>query len=144
MPSRATLRTYISTLYGFSIPGGACRRIRNTILVLSPKHLTALEMKNYGGRVARLLLCVVFSLATFTHAFAQAWPAKQVRLVLSQPPGSSPDILARLLAERLTKRSGQAVLVENRPGRPSIAGAQVAAEAAADGYTSYYATTAAP
>jgi tripartite-type tricarboxylate transporter receptor subunit TctC len=91
--------------------------------------------------VLSLSLCV--SLAASASAFAQAWPAKQVRLVLSQPPGSSPDILARLLAERLTKRWGQVVLVENRPGGQNIVGAQVAAKAAPDGYTYYYATTAA-
>ena len=91
--------------------------------------------------VLSLSLCL--SLAASASAFAQAWPAKQVKLVLSQPPGSSPDILARLLAERLTKRWGQVVLVENRPGGQNIVGAQVAAKAAPDGYTFYYATTAA-
>lgn len=91
--------------------------------------------------VLSLSLCL--SVAASVSAFAQAWPAKQVRLVLSQPPGSSPDILARLLAERLTKRWGQVVLVENRPGGQNIVGAQVAAKAAPDGYTYYYATTAA-
>jgi tripartite-type tricarboxylate transporter receptor subunit TctC len=91
--------------------------------------------------VLSLSLCA--SLAASASAFAQAWPAKQVKLVLSQPPGSSPDILARLLAERLTKRWGQVVLVENRPGGQNIVGAQVAAKAAPDGYTYYYATTAA-
>src|SRR5712671_2643200 len=91
--------------------------------------------------VLSLSLCV--SLAASASAFAQDWPAKQVRLVLSQPPGSSPDILARLLAERLTKQWGQVVLIENRPGGQNIIGAQAAAKAAPDGYTFYYATTAA-
>src|SRR5258705_4750646 len=93
--------------------------------------------------MVRLLLCALLSSGLFSQALAQAWPAKQVRLVLSKPPGSSPDILARLLAERLTKRWGQVVLVENRPGGQNIVGAQVAAKAAPDGYTYYYATTAA-
>jgi len=91
--------------------------------------------------VLSLSLCL--SVAASVPVFAQTWPAKQVKLVLSQPPGSSPDILARLLAERLTKRWGQVVLVENRPGGQNIVGAQVAARAAPDGYTYYYATTAA-
>ncbi len=76
-------------------------------------------------------------------AHAQGWPAKPVRLVLSQPPGSSPDILARMLGERLQKQWGQPVVVENRPGGQNIIGAQVAARATPDGYTFYYATTAA-
>ena len=90
-----------------------------------------------------LLLCAMLWIGAVPHALAQAWPSKTVRVVLSQPPGSSPDILARLLAERLTKQWGQVVLVENRPGGQNIVGAQVAAKAAADGYTFYYATTAA-
>src|SRR4051812_17152362 len=90
----------------------------------------------------RFVSCLLLSLATFP-ALAQAWPSKTVRVVLSQPPGSSPDILARLLAERLTKQWGQVVLIENRPGGQNIVGAQIAAKAAPDGYTFYYATTAA-
>jgi tripartite-type tricarboxylate transporter receptor subunit TctC len=58
-----------------------------------------------------LSLSLCLSLTASVSAFAQSWPAKQVRVVLSQPPGSSPDILARLLAERLTKRWGQVVRV---------------------------------
>src|SRR5436190_22972165 len=76
-------------------------------------------------------------------AFAQSWPAKPVRLVLSQPPGSSPDILARMLAERMSRQWGQPIVVENKPGGQNIVGAQAAARAAPDGYSFYYATTAA-
>jgi tripartite-type tricarboxylate transporter receptor subunit TctC len=91
----------------------------------------------------RLVSCLMLSLAATFPALAQSWPSKTVRVVLSQPPGSSPDILARLLAERLAKQWGQVVLIENRPGGQNIVGAQVAAKAAPDGYTFYYATTAA-
>src|SRR4051812_1214043 len=93
----------------------------------------------------RLASSLLLSLVLLSHApaFAQSWPAKPVRLVLSQPPGSSPDILARLLTERLSRQWKQTVIVENRPGGQNIVGAQVAARAAPDGYTFYYATTAA-
>src|ERR1700704_1646551 len=91
----------------------------------------------------RAVSFLILSLAATFPALAQPWPSKTVRVVLSQPPGSSPDILARLLAERLTKQWGQVVLIENRPGGQNIVGAQVAAKAAPDGYTFYYATTAA-
>ena len=91
----------------------------------------------------RAVSFLILSLAATFPALAQPWPSKTVRVVLSQPPGSSPDILARLLAERLTKQWGQVVLVENRPGGQNIVGAQAAAKAAPDGYTFYYATTAA-
>src|SRR5688572_4320470 len=76
-------------------------------------------------------------------ACAQAWPTKPVRVVLSQPPASSPDIVARLLGERLARQWGHSVVVENKPGGQNVIGAQRAATAAADGYTYYYATTAA-
>lgn len=89
-------------------------------------------------RLAFLLL----SLSLAAPALAE-WPERPVRLVLSQPPGSSPDILARLLGERLTKKWGQPIVVENRPGGQNIVGAQVAAKAVPDGYSFYYATTAA-
>ena len=74
---------------------------------------------------------------------AESWPDKPVKWVLPQPPGSGPDNVARLLAERLQKLWGQAVVIDNKPGGQNTIGAQAAARAAADGYTFYFATTAA-
>ena len=74
---------------------------------------------------------------------AQAWPDKPVRWVLSQPPGSGPDNVARILADRLAKTWGQAVVIENKPGGQNTIGAQAAARSPADGHTFYFATTAA-
>ena len=74
---------------------------------------------------------------------AQTWPDKPVRLVLSQPPGSGPDNVARILSDRLTKGWGQAVVVDNKPGGQNTIGAQAAARSAPDGQTFYFATTAA-
>ncbi|MBI5259731.1 MAG: tripartite tricarboxylate transporter substrate binding protein [Burkholderiales bacterium] len=82
-------------------------------------------------------------LALPTLARAQAWPDKPVKWLLSQPPGSGPDTVARLLADRLAKAWGQAVVVENKPGGQNIIGAQAAARAPADGHNFYFATTAA-
>jgi DNA-binding transcriptional LysR family regulator len=64
----------------------------------------------------RLTLVGLLSAAASFPASAQSWPARPVHLVLSQPPGSSPDILARLVADRLGKRWDRPVVVENRPG----------------------------
>jgi len=74
---------------------------------------------------------------------AQTWPERPVRFVLSQPPGSGPDAVARLLAERLSALWGQAVWVENKAGGQNIIGAQAAAHSSPDGTTFYFATTAA-
>ncbi len=72
-----------------------------------------------------------------------AWPDRPVKFILSQPPGSGPDNVARLLSDRLAKALGQAVVIENKPGGQNVIGAQAAARAAADGSTFYFATTAA-
>lgn len=75
---------------------------------------------------------------------AQApWPDKSVRFVLSQPPGSGPDAVARLIADRLAKSWSQTVWIDNKPGGQNIIGAQAAARATPDGSTLYFATTAA-
>ena len=76
-------------------------------------------------------------------AAAQAWPDKPVKWVLSQPPGSGPDNVARLLADRLQKTWGQAVVIDNKPGGQNTIVAQAAARSPADGSTFYFATTAA-
>jgi tripartite-type tricarboxylate transporter receptor subunit TctC len=76
-------------------------------------------------------------------ARAQAWPDKPVKWVLSQPPGSGPDNVARILSDRLAKLWGQAIVIDNKPGGQNTIGAQAAARAAPDGATFYFATTAA-
>jgi tripartite-type tricarboxylate transporter receptor subunit TctC len=80
-----------------------------------------------------------------TTAWAQsgAWPDKPVKWIVSQPAGAGPDILARYIAGLLGKVWNQSVVVENRPGGQNVIGAQAAARSPADGYTLYYATTAA-
>ena len=86
-----------------------------------------------------LLILLLFT----GHALAQEWPARPVKLIVSQPPGTSPDIVARFLADRLSRQLGQSVIVENRPGGQNVIGAQAVAKAPADGYTLFFATTAA-
>jgi tripartite-type tricarboxylate transporter receptor subunit TctC len=86
------------------------------------------------------LVCLTF---LATQVLAQDWPARPVRFIVSQAPGTSPDITARFLADRLSKIWGQQVVVENRPGGQNVPGAQAAARAAPDGYTLFYATSAA-
>jgi len=68
-------------------------------------------------------------------AMAQDWPTKPVRIVVPAPAGSSLDIIARLLADKLKDRWGQSVVVENKPGAGGMLGVDVAAKAAPDGHT---------
>src|SRR6185295_1461977 len=98
-----------------------------------------------GGRRCRFLgpLFVSLLLAEPCGAAGENWPVKPVRWILSQPAGSSPDATARLISEQLARRWGQGIVVDNRPGGQNVIGAQIAARARPDGYTYFYATTAA-
>jgi len=78
-----------------------------------------------------------------SSANAQSWPDKTVKWTLSQPPGSGPDNVARILSDRLAKLWGQAVVIDNKPGGQNTIGALAAARSAPDGSNFYFATTAA-
>jgi tripartite-type tricarboxylate transporter receptor subunit TctC len=69
------------------------------------------------------------------QAAAQAYPARSIRIVVPFPPASGADILARAVAEKLTERSRQQVLVDPRPGGSGIVAAEIVLKAPADGYT---------
>ena len=64
-----------------------------------------------------------------------AYPTKPIRLVVPYPPGGTPDIQGRWLAERLRERLGQPIVIDNRPGAASNIGMGIVARAPADGYT---------
>ncbi|MDM0046665.1 tripartite tricarboxylate transporter substrate-binding protein [Variovorax dokdonensis] len=91
---------------------------------------------------ARAAMLIPLAGAGLVRAQA-AWPQRPVRFVLSQPAGSGPDILARYMGDQLARRWNQPVVIDNKPGGQNVIGAQAAARSAPDGYTFYYATTAA-
>jgi tripartite-type tricarboxylate transporter receptor subunit TctC len=90
-------------------------------------------------RAFRLLLAIVL-LAISPFASAQQYPTKAVRIIVPFPPGQATDILARLLADHLSKALGQAFVVENKPGAGGAIGTAMAKEPA-DGYTLVMATS---
>lgn len=82
------------------------------------------------GALGALALC-----ATASAQSGPSWPARPVTIVVPGAPGGSIDIPIRLLAQKLSARLGQAVVVDNRPGSGGIIGTQAALRAPADGYT---------
>lgn len=70
-----------------------------------------------------------------TAAMAQAWPAKPVRMIVPFPAGSTPDVIARLVGDKLSSAWGQAVVIDNRPGAGGIPGISALVRSANDGYT---------
>ena len=75
-------------------------------------------------------------------AFAQAYPAKPVRIVVPYPPGGPTDIVARLVGNKLEERFKQPFVIDNKPGAGGNVGAEVVARAAPDGYSLVVGTTA--
>src|SRR5687767_15069991 len=73
---------------------------------------------------------------------AQDWPTRPVRFVMPFDAASSADIAARALAERLSQKWRQPVIVENKPGAGTVIGSDAVAKAPADGYTFGWVVTA--
>ncbi len=88
--------------------------------------------------LSRLLILSAFSIATFpiqAGANDINWPEKPVRIVVPFGPGSTPDKVARIVADGLQQRSGQPVVIENRSGADGMIGTEVVARSIPDGYT---------
>jgi tripartite-type tricarboxylate transporter receptor subunit TctC len=83
----------------------------------------------------RVTAAIVLSCASVAALAQAGWPNRPVRIVVPYGPGSSPDVIARIVAERLSPRLGQPVLVENRPGAGGNNGTGAVAKAPGDGYT---------
>lgn len=86
------------------------------------------------GATRRSLLGLALALPA-TAAFGAGWPDKLVRLVVPYPPGGPTDTAARIVADQLSKRLGQQVIVDNRSGASGTIGASAVAKSPADGYT---------
>jgi tripartite-type tricarboxylate transporter receptor subunit TctC len=110
----------------------------------SPIPLSLKSRVTYGVRL--LVSCVALmptaaaslALASISAA-AQAWPTKPIKFVVGYPAGGGADISARLFAEHMSKRLGQPIIVENRPGAGGTIGATSVVRSDPDGYTLYVA-----
>ncbi len=102
-----------------------------------------------GRSVMRAALVSLMSLACWAGiaagdaARADTWPSRPIKFIVTQGAGGTPDLICRVITQRLSRALGQQVVVENRPGAGNTIGAQAAARAAPDGYTFLFATAAA-
>ena len=80
-------------------------------------------------------MLAVASMIVCTSVFAQAYPAKPVKIVVAFPPGGGNDFIARFVAARLGGSMGQQFVVENRPGAGGAIGVEIGLKAPPDGYT---------
>jgi tripartite-type tricarboxylate transporter receptor subunit TctC len=78
---------------------------------------------------------LVLAAATAGTSVAQTYPSKPVRIIAPFAPGGGTDFIARLIAQKLTERIGQQVIVENKPGAGGNLGAEFAVKSPPDGYT---------
>lgn len=97
----------------------------------------AVQGRSWWQRAMPMLAMLI--LAAAPAAQAQSWPTKPIRLVVSSGAGSSVDVFARLVGDRLSYSLGQPIVVEARPGANGTIGAQLVATAKNDGYTLLFA-----
>jgi tripartite-type tricarboxylate transporter receptor subunit TctC len=93
------------------------------------------------ARIRRLttVLLVVLAAGAADQAQAQNYPSRPLRILIPFPPGGAPDVLARLVGDKLAASLGQRVVAENKPGAGGNIASEAAAQAAPDGYTIYLA-----
>jgi tripartite-type tricarboxylate transporter receptor subunit TctC len=87
-------------------------------------------------------MALVASTALTTAAHAQGeWPSRSVRVIVPYAAGSTPDMIARLIFDRVEKNTGQSMVIENKPGAAGMIGADTVAKAKPDGHTLVLAPT---
>src|SRR5450830_1537629 len=97
----------------------------------------AIKLRRWGLRalIALGMLCAA-------QASAQNFPSKPVSIVVPYPAGGATDVIARMVAEKLSQNWGQPVIVNNKPGAGTVIAAEMVARSPGDGYTLYMTTAA--
>ena len=100
------------------------------------REIRAMKMRT----ILRVALCCAVLSATGA-ANADTWPSRPVKLIVPTGPGAATDIMARLIADDVSRAIGQPMFVENMPGASGILAHETAARAAPDGYTLLFTNT---
>jgi tripartite-type tricarboxylate transporter receptor subunit TctC len=116
---------------------------RRAVHLAAPAKPDTAMLRWIGGRqacvcamiAAHALACAPVLAQTPATGVAPGYPAKPVRMIAPFPPGGSSDLIARIVAQKMSEGLGQQMIVENRPGAGSNLGSAAAARAAPDGYT---------
>ena len=87
------------------------------------------------SRILGAIACLGIAIAASHSSAQQAYPTKPIRMICPFPPGGTTDVVARLVAQKLTEAWKEQVIVDNRTGAGGIIGTELAAKAPADGYT---------
>jgi len=99
-------------------------------------------MNRVANSRLRSAVCAAVALVALTAESAPSYPVRPVRMILHPQPGTGPDVVARVLAEKIAGEIGQPVVVENRPGASGTIAGELVARANADGYTMLLGTVA--
>jgi len=99
------------------------------------RHKRPVEKTLWLLTAAPYLLCLMAGTPSTGVAQNQAFPTKPVRIINTVSAGGPADVIARILAQKLTESWGQQVIVDTRPGAAGTIGAEIVARAPPDGYT---------
>lgn len=93
-------------------------------------------------RFGIVLAVGALSAVVTTASFAQAWPARPIRMLVGFPPGGPTDVVARIVSEKVAANLGQQIVIDNRPGAAGNIAVEMLARAAGDGHTLLYSSNA--
>jgi tripartite-type tricarboxylate transporter receptor subunit TctC len=113
-----------------------------TAHALAHRSTTKPAHRGTARRAVHGVLLAACSALTATHAMAQAYPNKPIKVIVPYSPGGSTDVIARIIADGLPKRLKIETIVENKPGGNTAIATQYVAAAPPDGYTIYVTNTA--
>src|SRR6185437_13880413 len=107
----------------------------NSLVIYGSGAVRCISSPREGAPMKRLARFLLAAAVLASAPVAAHWPERPVKIVLPLPAGSSADAIARGLAEKLSARWGQPVIVENKPGGGTIVATDTVAKSGADGYT---------